>query len=226
MLSISAQKTITGILAQLEHREQVLQGVESTTIEKELVYRRGEFVMEDSEKLSSVADEMYARAERRKARLLSHLDALRGVSAVTDTHEEQRSPAKSERTAFSDDPYKVLTSSEYSLEELPSIEQNVIRIQATPAVVEKPDFASFPEGNCAFTITMRSMPAQLLSMEMTLVNMPWWFRWLLESMKAETTFQYVRGVPVPGTRSLRLLSRGIGQWRLGIGRETEIRYKG
>jgi hypothetical protein len=220
MLSISTQRTINEIVAQLERREDALQGIESTTIERELAYRRGEFVLKETcEEQSSLADEVRARAERR-------IEDLQGASVVEEPREEQCPPAEEEVSFFSDDPYEILTSSRYTLEELPTNERNEIRIRATPAEVEKFDFASFPENNFAFTITMSSVPARLFRIEIALVNMPWWFKWLLKSMEAETTFCYIRGVPVPKTRFLRLLSRGIGPLRLGMGGEAETRYIG
>jgi hypothetical protein len=47
-LRISARKVIAEILAQLERREDALQGVEAIVIEKELAYHRGEFVVKET----------------------------------------------------------------------------------------------------------------------------------------------------------------------------------
>lgn len=47
-LSAASRQVVQDILAQLEHYEQSLQGVEVTILEKELVYRGGQFVVEET----------------------------------------------------------------------------------------------------------------------------------------------------------------------------------
>jgi hypothetical protein len=234
MLSASAKKVVDEVIAQLERSKDALQGVEATIIERELAYRRGEVgVKQVPEKRRVPAkkkrdvfdpDGMLAQAERLKAQAQRRIDALQqGEFVVKETREEQWSPAEEALDSVGS-PYEVLTSSKRTLEELPSNERNEIRIRAAPAET-KFDFANFPgEDNLAFILTMSREPARLLKVEAELVNVPWWFKWLLKSMEVRIEFDYIRSVPVPKTSFTWIQSRGIGPWRIEMGDEVEVRY--
>jgi hypothetical protein len=180
-----------------------------------------------------VVDEILGQLEHREDALRglegtiidSTLAYRRGRFVVEKTSEEPWSPAEEARAGLSAI-YEELNSSRLVLEELACDDPNEIRIRATPAVVGEFDFASFPaEDNLAFTMTMSTVPARLLRVEMELVNLPWWLRWLLKLEETSIEFDYIRGVPVPRTSSIRILSRGIGSLRLAMGSEIEVRYR-
>jgi hypothetical protein len=243
VLSVSAQKVIDEVLAQLERYKDALRGVRATIIETELAHRRGEFVAKENREKQRVpaeerwgafgdpggmlarAERLRTQAERLKAQAERRIDALQGESVVQKTHEEQWYPAE-ERLDSVGSPYEVLTSPKRTLKELPSNERNEVRIRATPAAAEKFDLANFPEeDNLAFILTMSRVPARLLRMEAELVNVPRWFKWLLKAVECRIEFDYIRGVPVPKTSFMWIQSRGIGPWRLQMGNETEVRYQ-
>jgi hypothetical protein len=244
MLSVSTRRVVDEVLAQLEHYKDALRGVRATVIERELARRRSKFVAKESREKQPVpaeerwgafddpggmrarAERLRAQAERLRAQAERRINALQGKSVVQKTHEEQWYPAEESLDSVGS-PYEVLTSSKHILKELPSNERNEVRIRATPAAAEKFDLANFPEeDNLAFILTMSRVPARLLRMEAELVNVPWWFKWLLKAVEFRIEFDYVHGVPVPKTSFMWIQSRGIGPWRLRMGSETEVRYHG
>ncbi len=74
------------------------------------------------------------------------------------------------------------------------------------------------------TMIISRVPVQLLRIEMKMINLPRWFKWVFKSLDASIEFEYIRGVPIPKKSLGRMRSRGIGPWRWGGGEDTEFHY--
>ncbi len=177
------------ILAQLKSRSETLRGIEATIIEKELTYRRGQFV-------------------------------------VKKTTQESRTLSREQNLDDEDGLLELLANPKYHLKELRSGKQNELRIHLQPVAPKKLDFKnSSMEDSIAVTLFLQQAPVQLLRMEAELVNVPWWFKWVIKSLDNGVEFEYVRGIPAPKCSFMRTLSRGIGSWRWGTGQEIEFLYE-
>ncbi len=158
--------------------------------------------------------------------LIKELAYRRGVFVVKEIRKEQQVLGEEPRLGDLGDPCNVLISSEYCLEELPETKHNVIRLQAKPARPGKFNIMDFrAEDHQAAIVTINKVPVQLLEIKLLLVNLPWWINGLLKSVEAKVEFEYIRGVPVPRKSFSRILSKGIGFWRIGGGEEIEVQYK-
>jgi hypothetical protein len=183
-----------------------------------------------------VVDEILAQIER-------HDEALRGVRAIIvekrlsykggefivvseEEHEERWPPAEAAKDEKRDqftDPFDEFLTSDLVLRELPGGDRNEIHVHASVSGKKKFDLTDFPlERFLSFHITLSRVPARLLRAEMGLSNAPRWIRWLFRQAEMTIEFGYCRDVPIPMRGSMRLLTRGIGSLRYGMGYESEI----
>src|SRR5512145_716065 len=133
-----------------------------------------------------ILDEILAQLEKRG-------DVLMGVEATLTIKElayrqgkfvaksvkmEQHILGKEQLLGDVIDPADILTGSERILEELPSSQQNLIRIRAKPAKPAKFNLTSLEwlEDDNAMTeiLTISKAPVRLLKMKMLFVKFPWW----------------------------------------------------